>query len=90
MKSRFTIGQTVRLTTRCVLSGRVPKNSKGYTHAVLASGEGDRYTGEAVLEPGTEAEVIDYVSHGTGTTDYPVLLIRGKAAVCHARLLETV
>ena len=89
MKARFTIGQTVRLNKRCVLSGTVPRNSKGYTHAVLVSGEGDHYKGEGLLEPGTEAEVIDYVSHGTGTQDYPVLMIKGKAAVCNEHHLDS-
>ena len=65
MRSKFAPGQKVRFNKRCVLSNRVPKNSKGYTHAVLVPKEGDAYAGDAVVERGTEAVIIDYASHGT-------------------------
>jgi len=88
VKERLTIGQTVRFNRKCVLSATVPRNSKGYTYAVLESGDEDKYTGAGLISEGTEAEVIDYVSHGTGTLDYPLLRILGKTAVCHTRLVD--
>ena len=90
VRERLTIGETVRFKQRCVLSGTVPKNSRGYTHAVLELHDGDEYKGQGVIEPGTEAEVIDYVSHGTGTRDYPLLSVLGKVAVCHDRFIEII
>lgn len=90
MKGRFAIGQAVRFNKRCVLSSRVPKNSKGYTHAVLISGEGDKYTGAGLIEPGTETEILDYVAHGTGTKEYPIVRVRGTHAVCHEDQLDAV
>jgi hypothetical protein len=88
VRERLTIGQTVVFNQRCVLAGTVPRNSKGYTHAVLELAEGDKYTGQGVIESGTQAEVIDYASHGTGTRDYPIVRISGRAAVCHDRFLD--
>ena len=88
MRERLTIGQSVRFNRRCVLSSTVPRNSRGYTHAVLESGADDKYTGAGVISEGTEAEVVDYVSHGTGTMDYPLLRVLGKVAVCHNRLID--
>ncbi len=55
---------------------------------MLESGEDDKYTGAGVISEGTEAEVVDYVSHGTGTMDYPLLRVLGKVAVCHNRLID--
>jgi hypothetical protein len=88
VKERLTIGQNIRFNRKCVLSATVPKNSKGYTHAVLESSEDDTYVGAGLISEGTEATVIDYVSHGTGTLDYPLVKILGKTAVCHTRLID--
>ncbi len=91
MRGRFTEGQRVKIVTRCVLSGTVPPNSKGYKHAVLKSGEGDQYTGAGVLEPGTVATVVDYITHGAGfNRDYARLRVKGKIAVCHDDLIEAI
>ena len=73
-----------------MLSASVPRNSKGYTHAVLENGDDDKYTGAGIITEGTEAVVIDYVSHGTGTLDYPLVRILGKVAVCHTRLIDEI
>ena len=91
MRGRFTEGQRVEIRIRCVLSGTVPRNKKGYTHAVLKSGEGDKYTGEGVLEPGTRGTVLEYVSHGAGfNRDYPLIRVLGKVAVCHDDLFQAI
>ena len=90
MRERLTIGETVKFKQRCVLSNTVPKNSKGYTHAVLGLGDEDKYTGEGVIAAGSTAVIIDYASHGTGTRDYPIVRVNGKAAVVHDRFLEIV
>ncbi len=89
MRVPFTTGQAVRIKQKCVLSGTVPKNSKGYTHIVLRLGPDDKYTGAGIIEEGFLTTVIDNVSHGTGTKAYPVVRIRGIVAVCHERFLET-
>lgn len=80
---KFAPGQKVRFNKKCVLSPRVPKNSNGYSFAVLVHKDGDEYTGAGIIEKGTEAEVVDYASHGTVTVDVPIVLVRGKLARCH-------
>jgi hypothetical protein len=56
----------------------------------LESGEDDKYTGAGIISEGTEAEVIEYVAHGTGTLDYPLVRVLGMAAVCHTRLIDAI
>ena len=90
MNSRLAPGQKVRFNKRCVLSARVPKNAGGYTHAVLVTQEGDKYEGEGVIEKGTEAVVVDYASHGTQTTDTPIVRVLGVNARVHAVHLDAV
>lgn len=84
MQVKLAIGQKVRFNKRVVLSPRVPKNSNGYTHAVLVPIDGDAYEGTAIVEKGTEAEVIDYASHGTSTSDVPIVRVKGVNARVHA------
>lgn len=88
MMPKLALGQKVRFNKRCVLSPRVPKNSNGYTHAVLVPKADDAYVGAGVVEKGTEAVVVDYASHGTVTSDVPVVRVRGVLARCHQVHLE--
>lgn len=88
MVPKFAPGQKVRFNRRCVLSPRVPKNSQGYTHAVLIHEEGEEYTGSGVIEKGTEAVVVDYASHGTQTSDTPIIRVLGVNARCHQKHLD--
>jgi hypothetical protein len=90
MLVKFAPGQKVRFNKRCVLSPRVPRNSKGYSHAVLVPKEGDKYTGDGVVEKGTEGVVVDYASHGTATADAPIIAVLGKRARCHPAHLDPV
>lgn len=82
------MGETVRVISKCALSATVPKNSKGYTHALLGLEDDDKYVGAGIIEPGTTAQVVDYVWHGTGTCSYPLLDIKGTRAVSHPRFIE--
>lgn len=90
MMVQFAVGTRVRFNKRCVLSDRVPKNSKKYTHAVLVPLEGDTYEGAGVIEKGTEAYVVDFASHGTATADMPIVRVKGINARVHVAHLEDV
>jgi hypothetical protein len=90
MQTKLALGQKVRFNKRCVLSPRVPRNSKGYSHAVLVPKEGDKYIGDGVVEKGTEAVVVDYASHGTATADVPIVSVLGKRARVHPAHLDAV
>lgn len=90
MMLKYAPGQKVRFNKRCVLAPTVPKNSSGYECAVLVSKEGDPYTGAGVIEKGAEAVLVDYASHGTATTDVPILLVHGRRARCHPMHLDAV
>jgi hypothetical protein len=90
MKTKIAVGTRVRFNKRCVLSSRVPKNSKGYTHAVLVPLEGDAYEGAGVIEKGTEAVVVDYASHGTAVADMPIVRVKGLNARVHLAHIDDV
>lgn len=81
--AKFALGQKVRFNKKCVLAPTVPKNSSGYKYAVLVTKDGDAYTGAGIIEKGTEAAVVDYASHGTSTSDVPIVRVQGKLARCH-------
>ncbi|MCK6546990.1 hypothetical protein L6R52_14165 [Myxococcota bacterium] len=90
MLTKFAPGQKVRFNKRVVLSDRVPKNSNGYTLAVLVPKGDDEYKGAGTVEAGTEAFVVDYASHGTATSDVPLINIKGRIARCHPAHLDAV
>jgi hypothetical protein len=88
--TKFAAGQKVRFTRRCVLASNVPKNSQGYAHTALRLAEGDHYDGAGIIEPGTAAVVVDYTNHGTNTTSYPVVRVKGRLASTHPTNLELI
>jgi hypothetical protein len=88
MITKLAPGQKVRFNKRVVLSPSVPKNSKGYSHAVLVVQGDDEYKGAGVVEKGTEAVVVDYASHGTSTSDVPIVRVLGVNARCHPAHLD--
>jgi hypothetical protein len=90
MRTKLALGQKVRFNKRCVLAPTVPKNSGGYSFAVLIAKEGDAYTGAGVIEKGTETVVVDYASHGTATADVPVVNVAGRLARCHQAHLDPI
>ena len=90
ISTKYATGQKVRFTRRCVLASNVPANSQGYKHTALRLHEGDTYDGEGIVERGTEAIVVDYASHGTNSSTYPVLRVKGRLATTHPTNLEAV
>ena len=90
MHSKFAPGQRVKFNFRCVLAGNVQRHSGGYTHAVLRLADDDKYPGDGVIEPGPQATIVDYASHGTGSADNPIVRVLGKLARCHQDNLAAV
>ena len=90
MMTKLALGQKVRFNKKCVLAPTVPKNSGGYSYAVLIAKDDDKYTGAGIIEKGTEAFVVDYASHGTSTADVPVVRVLGKLARCHQAHLDPI
>jgi hypothetical protein len=88
--TKLALGQKVRFNKKCVLAPTVPKNSGGYSFAVLIHKDGDAYTGAGMIEKGTETFVVDYASHGTATSDVPVVRVLGKLARCHQSHLDPI
>ena len=90
ISTKFATGQKVRFTRRCVLASNVPQNSRGYAHTALRVGEDDHYDGDGIVEAGTQAVIVEYASHGTNSTSYPVVRVRGRLASTHPTNLEAV
>ena len=90
MATPFALGQRVRFNKRCVLASNVPKHSGSYQFTALVSQEGDAYTGDGVIEAGTQAVIVDYAVHGTGSTTNPVVRVNGRLARVHPKHLDPI
>ena len=88
ISTKYAMGQRVRFVRRCVLASNVPDNSNGYTYAALRLGDEDEYDGEGIIEPGTQAVVVSYASHGNQATDSPVVRVKGHLARTHQTNIE--
>ncbi|MBK6683238.1 MAG: hypothetical protein IPG45_02110 [Deltaproteobacteria bacterium] len=88
MVPKFAVGQRVRFNKRCVLTANVPKNSLGYSHMALIAKEGDKYAGVGHIEPGTQAVVVEYAAHNTGSMENPIVRVNGVLTRVHHQQLD--